>query len=44
MNDHDNDRRREVALFRYSLIADLVRQELGTQGLYAKIEEKAAVE
>ena len=33
-----------VALFRYGLIADRVRLEPGTKGLYAQIEQKAAVE
>jgi hypothetical protein len=41
MNDHESERRREVALFRYGLIADLVRLESGSKGLYARIEQKA---
>ena len=42
MTDSDTDRRHEVALFRYGLIADLVRVEPGSKGLYALIEQKAA--
>ncbi len=44
MNDSDADHRQQVALFRYGLIADLVRLEPGSKGLYAKIAEKAAGE
>lgn len=44
MNDADADHRQQVALFRYGLIADLVRLEPGSKGLYARIEEKAAGE
>lgn len=44
MKETDSDPSQTVALFRYGLIADLVRLESGTKGLYAKIEQKAAVE
>ena len=44
MNDDKSDHGHAVALFRYGLIADLVRLEPGTKGLYAQIEQKAAVE
>jgi len=44
MTDSDPDRRHEIALFRYGLIADLVRLESGSKGLYAQIEQKAAGE
>jgi putative transposase len=42
MHDADSDHRQAVALFRYGLIADLVRLEAGSKGLYALIEQKAA--
>ena len=42
MHDPDNDHRHAVALFRYGLIAELVRLESGAKGLYAQIETKAA--
>jgi putative transposase len=42
MNDSDSEHRHAVALFRYGLIADLVRLEAGSKGLYALIEQKAA--
>lgn len=41
MHDPDNDHRHAVALFRYGLIAELVRLEPGAKGLYAQIETKA---
>ena len=44
MHDADTDHRQAVALFRYGLIADLVRLEPGSKGLYAQIEQKAAGE
>jgi transposase InsO family protein len=44
MKDPDTDYRQAVALFRYGLIADLVRLEPGSKGLYAQIEQKAAGE
>jgi len=42
MDNPDHDHRHAVALFRYGLIADWVRLEPGTKGLYARIEAKAA--
>ena len=36
------DPRHAVALFRYGVIADLLRLEPGTDGLYQHIAEKAA--
>ena len=42
MTDSDPDRCHEIALFRYGLIADLVRLQPGAKGLYALIEQKAA--
>ncbi len=44
MNDTAIDLRHEIALFRYGLIADLVRLPPGTKGLYRRLEEKAAGE
>ena len=44
MKDPATDYRQAVALFRYGLIADLVRLEPGAKGLYAHIERKAAGE
>jgi putative transposase len=44
MKDPDTDYRQAVALFRYGLIADLVRLQPGAKGLYALIEQKAASE
>jgi len=44
MNGSDSDHRHAVALFRYGLIADLVRLEPGSKGLYAQIAQKAAAE
>jgi putative transposase len=44
MNDADSERRHAVALFRYGLIADLVRLEPGSRGLYAQIQQKAGAE
>jgi transposase InsO family protein len=41
MTDSSNDHRHAVALFRYGLIADLVRLEPGAEGLYRLIAEKA---
>ena len=41
MNHPDSDHAQAVALFRYGLIADLVRLEPGSKGLYALIEHKA---
>jgi transposase InsO family protein len=42
MKKTDTDRRHEVALFRYGLIADLVHLPPGTKGLYRRLEDKAA--
>ena len=42
MSDAPCDRAHEIALFRYGLIADLLRLEPGSKGLYAQIEQKAA--
>ena len=44
MNNTGSDHRQAVALFRYGLIADLVRLKPGSKGLYAKIADKAAAE
>jgi hypothetical protein len=44
MKDPNTDYRQAVALFRYGLIADLVRLQPGAKGLYAMIEQKAAGE
>ena len=41
MNSSDHDHRHAVALFRYGVIAELVRLEPGTEGLYRHIAEKA---
>jgi len=38
----DAERRKQVALFRYGVIADLLHLERGERGLYAKLREKAA--
>lgn len=38
----DAERRKQVALFRYGMIADLIHIERGQRGLYAKLREKAA--
>jgi transposase InsO family protein len=41
MTDSSSDLRHTVALFRYGVIADLVRLEPGAEGLYQRIAEKA---
>ena len=41
MNDADEQLRREVALFRYGLIADLVHLPPGTPGIGDKLRAKA---
>jgi transposase InsO family protein len=41
MKQPDNDHRHAVALFRYGVIAELVRLEPGAHGLYQYIAEKA---
>ncbi len=40
-NKDIDDLRQQIALFRYGLIADLVRLEPGKHGLYEKLREKA---
>lgn len=42
MKNQDDDLKQQVALFRYGLIADIVRLEPGTKGIYQKIKKKAA--
>lgn len=42
MTPSDSDPRHTVALFRYGIIADLVRLEPGAEGLYKLIADKAA--
>jgi transposase InsO family protein len=44
MSDSDREHRHALALFRYGVIADLVRLEPGTPGLYQRIAEKAAAD
>jgi len=44
MTASDPDRRHAIALFRYGLIADLVRLQPGSKGLYALLMQKAAGE
>lgn len=44
MKETHSDPGQAVALFRYGLIADPVRLEPGSKGLYAQLEQKAAVE
>ena len=44
MTDTDDDRRQHIALFRYGVIAELVQWPEGTQGLYERIDAKAARE
>jgi transposase InsO family protein len=41
MKDPEKTQQEETALFRYGLIADLVRLAPGTRGLYEKLEKKA---
>lgn len=38
----DAERRKQVRLFRYGTIADVIHLERGQRGLYAKLREKAA--
>lgn len=40
----DAERRKQVGLFRYGVIADLIHLERGQRGLYPKLREKAARE
>lgn len=42
-NDLEQQHRQALALFRYGLIADLIQLPPGTQGLYARLQEKAAI-
>ena len=42
MTDPDTERRHEIALFRYGLIADLAQLPPGTKGLYPSIRLPAA--
>lgn len=42
MNDPHDEHRQKVALFRYSVIADLIHLKPGSKGLYALLEDKAA--
>ncbi len=44
MKHTDTDYRHEVALFRYGLIADLVRLPPATQGLYRRLQDKAGAQ
>jgi transposase InsO family protein len=44
MTDAKNDHRHAVALFRFGVIAELARLEPGTEGLYQRIAEKAALD
>ena len=41
MKKPDSEHRHAVALFRYGVIAELVRLEPGAEGLYRHIAEKA---
>lgn len=40
----DAERRKQVGLFRYGIIADLIHLERGQRGLYAKLRERAQKE
>ncbi len=42
MSDPDEQRRHDIALFRYGVIADLVHWPEGRKGLYAQLAQKAA--
>jgi putative transposase len=42
MNDPDTDRRQDIALFRYGVIAELARLSPGTKGLAQQLAAKAA--
>ena len=42
MTDTDDERRQQIALFRYGVIAELVHWPEGSKGLYSRIEAKAA--
>jgi transposase InsO family protein len=38
----DEERRKQIALFRYGVIADMIHLKPGARGVYAKLREKAA--
>jgi len=42
MSDTDDERRHDIALFRYGVIADLAHWPKERKGLYAKLAQKAA--
>ena len=42
MNSSDDDLRQEIALFRYTVIADLVHLPVGAQGIGDKLRDKAS--
>ena len=42
MTDTDEERRHDIALFRYGVIADLVHWPKERKGLYTRLAEKAA--
>jgi len=42
MSDSEDDRRHDIALFRYGVIADLVHWPKERKGLYTRLAEKAA--
>ena len=42
MNNSDDDLRQEIALFRYTVIADLVHLPVGAQGIGEKLRDKAS--
>ncbi len=44
MSESDTERRHQVALFRYALIAEFVHLPAGEPGLYRRIEDKARAE
>jgi putative transposase len=44
MNDADSDRRQNIALFRYGLIADLLQPSPDDKGLNARLAAKAALD
>lgn len=44
MNDPDTDRRHDIGLFRYGLIADRLQLPPGSKGLYEHLAAKAALD
>ena len=42
MNGSDDDLRQEIALFRYTVIADLVHLPVGARGIGDKLRDKAS--